>query len=105
MTAHTTKPTTTTTTATGIPVYYYTRDERMAECRQELDVYEKRYELASEKMADLVDREIIIPSIEVIKWYHLYDELQFLLEMTPTTGTPGTTTKLSTKPISSAIPS
>ena len=101
MTAHTTKPATTT----GIPVYYYTRDERMAECRQELDVYEKRYELASETMADLVDREIITPSIEVIKWYHLYDELQFLLGMTPTAGTRGTTTKLSTKPISAGIPS
>ena len=85
---------------TGIPVYYYTRDERMAECRQELDVYEKRYELASETMADLVDREIITPSIEVIKWYHLYDELQFLLEMPLTAGTRGTTTKSFTKPAS-----
>ena len=93
MTAHTTKP----TTATGIPVYYYTRDERMLECRKELDVYEKRYELASEKMADLVDNDKVKPSIEIIKWYHLYDELEFLLEMTPTTGTRGTTTKSFTK--------
>lgn len=96
MTAHITKP----TTATGIPVYYYTRDERMAECRQELDVYEKCYELASEKMAYLVDNDKVKPSIEIIKWYHLYDELEFLLEMIPTTGTRGTTTKSFTKPVS-----
>ena len=91
------------TTASGIPVYYYTRDERIAECRQELAVYEQTYELPSEKMADLVDREVIIPSIEVIKWYHIYDELQFLLEMTPTTGTLGTTTKSFTNPVSTGI--
>lgn len=96
-----TTPETAPTTTTGIPVYYYIREERMAECRQELAVYEQTYELSSEKMADLVDREVVIPSIiEVIKWYHIYDELQFLLEMTPTTGTPGTTTKSFTKPVS-----
>ena len=93
------------TTTAGIPVYYYTRDERMAECRRELAVYEQTYELPSEKMADLVDREVVMPSIEVIKWYHIYDELRFLLEMTPTTGTPGKTTKSSTKPVSTGIPS
>ena len=88
----------TPTTASRIPVYYYTRDERMAECRQELAVYEQTYELPSEKMADLVDNDKIKPSIEIIKWYHLYDELEFLLEMTPTTGTRGTITKSFTKP-------
>ena len=86
------------TTISGIPVYYYIREERMAECRQELSVYEKRYELASEKMAYLVDNDKVKPSIEIIKWYHLYDELEFLLEMTPTTGTRGTITKSFTKP-------
>lgn len=92
-----TTATTKTEPATGIPVYYYTREERMAECRQELDVYEKCYELASEKMAHLVDNDKVKPSIEIIKWYHIYDELEFLLEMTPTTGTRGTTTKSFTK--------
>ena len=60
-------------------------------CRK-IEEYEQRYELASDKMAELVDRDAIIPSIEVINWYHTYAGLKFLLETTPTTGIPGTTT-------------
>ncbi|MYC33071.1 MAG: hypothetical protein F4X64_07835 [Chloroflexi bacterium] len=82
----------------GIPVHYYTRSERLVECRKELKEYEQRYELSSEKMAYLVDNDKVKPGIEIIKWYHLYDELEFLLEMTPTTGIRGTTTKFFTKP-------
>ncbi len=34
--------------------------------------YEQRYELGSDMMAKLVDREAIIPTIDIIEWYHAY---------------------------------
>ncbi len=61
--------------------------------RRKIDEYEQRYELPRARMAELVDWDAIIPSIEVIKWYHGYDVLKSLLEITPTTGTHGTTTE------------
>ena len=44
-------------------------------------------------MAELVDDDAIAPTIEMIKWYHAYDGLKFLLASTSTTGTPGTITE------------
>ena len=67
----------------------------IASKRREVEEYEQRYELASEKMAELVDYESIIPTIHVIKWYHAYAELKFLLKEIPTIGTPGTNTSRS----------
>ena len=49
--------------------------------------------MSSSEMADLVDRDAVVPTIEVITWYQAYDALQFFLETIPTTGTPGTTTE------------
>ena len=69
--------------------------ELIASNRRKIEEYEQRYELASASMAELIDRDAIVPSIEVINWYHTYAELKFLLETTPTTGTPGTTTSTS----------
>ena len=83
------------TTASGIPYRVAPRAVLMAEKERQLREYEQIYELSSEKMAYLVDNDKVKPSIEVIKWYHIYDGLQFLLETTPTAGTRGTTTKLS----------
>jgi len=83
------------TTASGIPYRVAPRAVLMAEKERQLQEYEQIYELSSEMMAHLVDNDKIKPSIEVIKWYHIYDGLQFLLETTPTAGTRGTTTKLS----------
>ena len=70
-------------TASGIPYRVAPRAVLIAEKERQLREYEQIYELSSEKMADLVDRDAIVPSIEVIKWYHIYDGLQFLLETTP----------------------
>ena len=85
--------------ATGLPVQHLSLDdlpELIASNRRKIEEYEQRYELASPKMAELIDRDAIVPSIEVINWYHTYAELKFLLETTPTIGTPGTTTSTST---------
>ena len=87
--------TTETATASGIPYRVAPRAVLIAEKERQIQEYEQIYELSSEKMADLVDNDKVKPSVEVIKWYHIYDGLQFLLETTPTAGTRGTITKLS----------
>ena len=75
------------------PVRVAPREVFIAEKRRLVAEYEKRYGMTSAEMAALVDNDAIVPTIEVIKWYHAYDGLQFFLETTPTTGTPGTTTE------------
>ena len=87
--------TTETESATGIPYRVAPRAVLIAEKERQIQEYEQIYELSSEKMADLVDNDKVKPSVEVIKWYYIYDGLQFLLETTPTAGTRGTITKLS----------
>ena len=88
-----------TETVAGLPVQHFSLADLpklIASNRRKIEEYEQRYELASPKMAELIDRDAIVPSLEVIKWYHTYAELKFLLETTPTTGTPGITTSTST---------
>ena len=90
---------TTAQTVAGLPVQHLSLanlSELIASNRRKIEEYEQRYELASARMAELIDRDAIVPSIEVINWYHTYAELKFLLETTRTTGTPGTTTSTST---------
>ena len=82
-----------------IPVRVAPRAQLVAEKRQAIEEYEKQYGMSSAEMAALVDRDEIAPTIEVIKWYHAYDGLKFLIETTPTTGTRGTITEPSTKPV------
>ena len=81
------------TTASGIPVRVASREAFIAEKRAIVAEYEQRYEMSSEEMAALVDNDAIVPTMEVMTWYQAYDVLQFLIETTPTTGTPGTTTE------------
>ena len=76
-----------------IPVREIPRDQLVAEKRRMIAEYEERYEMSSAEMAALVDSDAIVPDIEVIKWYHAYNGLNFLLSTTPTTGTARTTTK------------
>ena len=61
------------------------------ELQRIVDDYEQRHAWTSEEMVQLVDDNTIVPSIEVIKWYHTYAELRFLVETTHMIGTPGTT--------------
>ena len=76
-----------------IPVRVAPREVFIAEKRAIVEEYEQRYEMSSEEMAALVDNDAIVPTIEVMKWYHAYDGLKFFLETTPTTGTRGITTE------------
>ena len=76
-----------------IPVRVAPLEVFIAEKRAIVEEYERRYEMSSEEMTALVDNDAIVPTIEMIKWYHAYDGLKFYLEMTPTTGTRGTTTE------------
>ena len=70
--------------------------ELIAAARSQVAEYEQRHGMTSERMAELVDGDEILPSIEVIKWYHTYDELRFLSEKTPIAGTHWKTTSTST---------
>ena len=83
--------------AAGIPVRYLSSGEMLAEVEAELRKYEVRYEMSSEKMATLLELDAIKATAEVIKWYASYQGAKLLRAKTPTTGTPGTTTKASTK--------
>ncbi len=76
-----------------IPVRVAPLEVFIAEKRAIVEEYERRYEMSSEEMTALVDSDAIVPTIEMIKWYHAYDGLKFYLEMTPMTGTRGTTTE------------
>lgn len=76
-----------------IPVRVAPFEVFIAEKRAIVEEYERRYEMSSEEMTALVDSDAIVPTIEMIKWYHAYDGLKFYLEMTPMTGTLGTTTE------------
>ena len=76
-----------------IPVRIAPRKQFIAEKRRIVEDYEQRYGMSSAEMAELVDNNAIVHTIEMIKWYHAYDGLKFFLETTPTTGTPGTTTE------------
>ena len=73
------------------------RAQMLKEKQTELRKYEIRYEMSSEDMAKLLELDAIRPTAEVLIWYSTYYGLKYLLEETPTVGTPGTTTEPSTK--------
>ncbi len=79
-----------TTKKQRIPVKIEPREQFIEEKRRIVADYEKRYQMTSAEMADLVDRNAIIPTIEVLQWYRAYDGLKFFLETTPTIATPKT---------------
>ena len=85
------------TSTDGIPVRVVPRGTMLAEAERKLRKYEVRYEMSSEKMAALLELDAIKPTAEVIRWYSTYQGAKLLRAQTPTTGTPGTTTKPSTK--------
>ena len=80
-----------------IPVRVIPHAQMLAEREGELHTYEVRYEMSSEKMATLLALDAIKPTAEVLEWYCAYQEVKLLRAKTPTPGTPGTTTKASTK--------
>ena len=85
------------TTKQKIPVRVVPPGTMLKEAEEELRKYEIRYEMSSEKMATLLSLDAIRPTAEVLRWYSTYQGAKSLRAKTPTTGTPGTTTKPSTK--------
>ena len=85
------------TTKQKIPVRVVPPGTMLKEAEEELRKYEIRYEMSSEKMATLLSLDAIRPTAEVLRWYSTYQGAKLLRAKTPTTGTPGTTTKPSTK--------
>ena len=72
------------------------RAEMLKERQAKLKKFERRYEMSSEKMATLLELHAIRPTAEVLKWYSIYYGVKYLVEGTPTIGTPGTITEQST---------
>lgn len=83
----------TTKAISRIPIRRIPRDQMIEEKRSVVEGYEREHGMSSDEMADRVDRDSIVPTVEVMKWYQAYDVLKSLLETTPTTGTPGTITE------------
>ena len=81
-----------TATKQKLQVRVIPREQMIEERQAELRKYEQRYEMSSEKMAALVELDAMNQTGEVIRWYQTYYAVKSLLETTPTTGTPGTTT-------------
>ena len=82
-----------TTKATSrIPIRRMSRQEMIEDKQRIVTGYERRYGMSSKEMTDGVDRDLIVPTIEVMTWYQTYDVLQSLREMTHTDGTLGTIT-------------
>ena len=69
----------------------------LAEAERKMRKYEVRYEMSSEKMATLLELDAIDATAEVLRWYSAYQGAKLLRTKIPMTGTPGTTTKPSTK--------
>ena len=86
-----------TTGKAGITVRNVPPGTLLADAERKMRKYEVRYEMSSEKMATLLELDAINPTAEVLEWYATYYEALSLRKTTPTTGTPGTTTKPSTK--------
>ncbi len=74
------------------PVHNLAPGTMLADVESEMRVYEKRYEMSSERMAVLLEADAIRPTAEVLKWYAAFQGAKLLRAKTPTTGTPGTTT-------------
>ena len=66
--------------------------------RRKLKRYEKRYAISTEQLVREFDNDEIRPTREIVDWYLSYYGLKFLLEETPTNGTPLTDTSSSMKP-------
>ena len=86
-----------TTGKASIPGRNVPAGTMLAEAERKMRKYEARYEMSSEKMATLLELDAIDATAEVLRWYSAYQGAKLLRAKTPMTGTPGTTTKPSTK--------
>ena len=67
-------------------VHHMTTRKMLSEEEAEIRKYEIRYEMSSEKMAQLLSLEAINPTAEVLQWYSAYSAVRRLRAATPTDG-------------------
>ena len=65
---------------------------------QRIRKYEHRYEISSSEMSRLMTDGQIRETSDILKWMQDYRGLKLIEKATHTTGTPTTTTGISTKP-------
>ena len=71
----------------------------VARLRRRIRTYERRYEVGSEQMANLVTTGYVKETAEILKWMFDYRVLQSLGKETRTRGTVSTATSRSTRPV------
>ena len=85
-----------TTQGYSIPVRTVKAKSVLARLRRRIRKYENRYEMPSERMAQMLQSGDVRETAEIVKWMQAYHVLRYLKEKTPTNGTRGTTTEPST---------
>ena len=79
-----------------IPVRNVTIDEMITALDSRVHAYEKSHRMSSAEMSRRLSDGAVQETEVLLEWMQVYHVLQSLNEPTPTTGTPGTTTGIST---------
>ena len=82
--------------ARKIPVVKVPAGTMEKELRERIRVFERRYEMSSEKMCHAFSLGVVRETAEIIEWLQAYHVLLRFQGATHTDGTLGTTTKPST---------
>ena len=80
-----------------IPVRKVSSEEMRAELNERIRVFERRYEMSSDKMALAYSLGLVRETAEIVEWMQAFHVRKYLNEKTLTTGTPTTTTEQSMK--------
>ena len=80
-----------------IPVRKVSSEEMRAELDERIRVFERRYEMSSEKMSLAFSLGLVRETAEIVEWMQVYHVRKYLNEKTLTTGIPTITTEPSTK--------
>lgn len=70
----------------------------VARLRRRIRTYERRYEVTSEQMANLITTGYVKETAEIDKWMYAYRALQLIRPETRTRGTDSIATSTSTRP-------
>ena len=82
-----------------IPVRKVSSGEMRAELDERIRVFERRYEMSSDKMDLAFSLGLVRETAEIVEWMQAYHVRKYLNEKTLTTGTPTTTTEQSMKSV------
>ena len=82
-----------------IPVRKVSSGEMRAELDERIRVFERRYEMSSDKMDLAYSLGLVRETAEIVEWMQAYHVRKYLNEKTLTTGTPTTTTEQSMKSV------